>query len=156
MTTPEPWSMNSPSPTVAAGWISTPVSERAAPAMTRGTTGTPTWSSACATRCASRAWTPGQVATIPRAETPRAAGSRSRAARTSRDTSRASWATVLRPSMRVTLLTVGTVRPPGRAHAQEVARAQVNLQERVEQRARQAREQAQRLERLQGADDAGG
>ena len=28
ITTPIPWSMNSPSPTRAAGWISIPVSER--------------------------------------------------------------------------------------------------------------------------------
>ena len=49
--------------------------------------GTPASCSACATRWASSACTPGQVARISARPTPRAAGSRSRAAATSRRTS---------------------------------------------------------------------
>ena len=46
---------------VGAGWISIPVSVRAASAIARGATGTPASLSACATRWASSACTPGQV-----------------------------------------------------------------------------------------------
>src|SRR3954468_9468612 len=79
--------MNSPAPIVADGWISTPVTERTTAAIVRGTTGTPASCSAWATRWASSAWTPGHAARISPGPTPRAAGSRSRAARTSRVTS---------------------------------------------------------------------
>ena len=41
MTTPTPWSMKSPSPTRAAGWISIPVAARLSAASVRGTSGTP-------------------------------------------------------------------------------------------------------------------
>src|SRR4051794_2763967 len=99
-TTPMPWSMNSPSPTSAAGWISMPVTVRAVAAIARGASGTPASSSAWATRWASRAWTPGHRARISSEETPRAAGSRSWAAATSRRSSRATRATVRIPIMR--------------------------------------------------------
>ena len=56
--------MNSPSPTSAHGWISIPVIVRAAAAIVRGATGTPASLSACATRWASSACTPGQLARI--------------------------------------------------------------------------------------------
>ena len=50
MTTPMPWSMNSPSPICAPGWISMPVTKRLKFEMTRGSTGTPrrcsAWASA--------------------------------------------------------------------------------------------------------------
>ncbi len=84
ITTPMPWSMKKPSPIFAAGWISMPVTARLTAAMTRGRNGTPRLCSACATRWASSAWTPGQVARISSVPTPRAAGSRLRAAATSR------------------------------------------------------------------------
>jgi hypothetical protein len=100
ITTPIPWSMNSPCPMRAAGWISTPVSSRVAPAIARGSTGTPASNSACATRCASSAWTPGQIARISVAPTPRAAGSRSCAARTSRRISPSTRANLVSPGMR--------------------------------------------------------
>src|SRR3954452_17023076 len=94
-----PWSMNSPSPTSAAGWISMPVTVRAVAAIARGASGTPASSSAWATRWASSAWTPGQRARISSEETPRAAGSRSWAAATSWRSSRATRATVRIPIM---------------------------------------------------------
>ena len=40
ITTPIPWSMKKPRPISAAGWISIPVTDRATPAITRGSTGT--------------------------------------------------------------------------------------------------------------------
>src|SRR3954463_10608666 len=94
-----PWSMNRPSPTSAAGWISMPVTVRAVAAIARGAIGTPASSSAWATRWASSACTPGHSARISSEETPRAAGSRSWAAATSRRSSRATRATVRIPIM---------------------------------------------------------
>ena len=66
-----------------------PVSARWRRRCARGASGTPASCSACATRWASSAWTPGQAARISSDETPRAAGSRSCAAATSRRSSRA-------------------------------------------------------------------
>src|SRR4051794_27258533 len=91
--------MNRPMPTWAAGWISMPVAARMRVAIARGATGTPAPCMACARRCASSAWTPGHAARISTGPTPRAAGSRSRAAVTSRVTSLTTRATVPRPSM---------------------------------------------------------
>jgi hypothetical protein len=67
--------------------------------MARGTTGRPTSSSAWATRWLSSACTPGHVARISAVVTPRAAGSRSRTARTSRVISRATRTTVPTPNI---------------------------------------------------------
>src|SRR4051794_26551610 len=105
MTTPEPWSMNSPAPIVAAGWISIPVAARVTVAMVRGTTGTPAPCSAWASRCASSACTPGHEARISTGPTPRAAGSRSRAAATSRVTSLTTRAAVPSPNIGKSLRT---------------------------------------------------
>src|SRR5947208_9654897 len=91
--------MNRPRPMRAAGWISTPVVARTAVASVRGTTGTPARCSACASRWASSACTPGHVARISAGPTPRAAGSRSRAACTSRVTSLTTRVTAPSPSM---------------------------------------------------------
>src|SRR4051794_4810859 len=96
--------MNSPAPIVADGWISTPVTERTTAAIVRGTTGTPASCSAWATRWASSAWTPGHAARISPGPTPRAAGSRSRAARTSRVPSLTTVESVPRPSIRPRML----------------------------------------------------
>ena len=77
ITTPIPWSMKKPvADRARPGWISIPVIDRAIAAITRGSSGTPAPYSACATRWASSAWTPGQVARISSEPTPRAAGSR--------------------------------------------------------------------------------
>src|SRR4051812_3851189 len=105
ITTPEPWSMKRPGPIVAAGWISTPVAARTKVATVRGTSGTPAPCRAWARRWASSACTPGHVARISLRPTPRAAGSRSRAAATSRLTSLTTRATVPSPSMRRSLRT---------------------------------------------------
>src|SRR3954468_12378464 len=91
--------MNRPMPTWAAGWISMPVAARMKVAIARGASGTPAPCMACARRCASSAWTPGHAARISTGPTPRAAGSRSRAAVTSRVTSLTTRATVPRPNM---------------------------------------------------------
>src|SRR5919107_4448082 len=80
--------MNRPWPIVAAGWISMFVIARVASAIARGTSGTRAPCSADETRWASSAWTPGQLSRISSDETPRAAGSRSRAAATSQRISR--------------------------------------------------------------------
>ena len=72
---------------------------RVASAIARGTSGTRPACSACATRWASSAWTPGQLSRISSDETPRAAGSRSRAAATSQRISRTTPAKV--PSRRL-------------------------------------------------------
>jgi hypothetical protein len=74
ITTPMPWSMNSPSPIVAPGWISMPVNSRLKLEITRGTTGTFRLCSAFARRCSSRAWKPGYASTT--SSVPLAAGSR--------------------------------------------------------------------------------
>ena len=146
--------MNSPSPTSAHGWISIPVSVRAAAAIVRGATGTPASLSACATRWASSACTPGQVARISSPVTPRAAGSRSWAAAMSRRSSPSTRAAVRIPIMSYERGTVRAVRPAGRGDAQERVVVEVDLEERVEQRAVEPGEQLQRLERLQRADHA--
>src|SRR3954452_409526 len=91
--------MNRPMPTWAAGWISMPVAARMRVAIARGASGTPAPCSACARRWASSACTPGHVARISTGPTPRAAGSRSRAAVTSRVTSLTTRATVPRLSI---------------------------------------------------------
>ena len=77
-----------------------PVTARVASAIVRGTNGTPASCSAWATRWLSSAWTPGQSVSSSSEETPRAAGSRSCAAETSRRSSRATRVRVPRPSMR--------------------------------------------------------
>src|SRR3954452_10798303 len=97
--------MNSPGPIRAAGWISMPVAARITVETVRGTTGTPASCSTCASRWASSACTPGHVARISVRPTPRAAGSRSRAALTSRVTSLATRAAVPRPNMPASLRT---------------------------------------------------
>src|SRR3954454_10182497 len=97
--------MNSPAPIVAAGWISTPVAARITVAMVRGTIGTPAPWSAWASRWASSACTPGHDARISAGPTPRAAGSRSRAAATSRVTSLTTRAAVPSPNIRTSLRT---------------------------------------------------
>src|SRR3954452_12374739 len=99
ITTPEPWSMNSPMPIRAAGWISMPVVARTTVAIARGASGMPAPCSAWAMRWASSACTPGHVARISAGPTPRAAGSRSRAAVTSRVTSLTTRAAVPRPNI---------------------------------------------------------
>src|SRR4029453_16631970 len=149
--------MNSPSAIVAAGWISIPVSDRETYASTRGTTGTLASSSAWATRWESSACTPGQAASTSAAETPLAAGSRSYAARTSRRSSPATRRRVPIPNTPYSLrrCAVRAVRAAPDGHAQEVMGREVDLQERVGQRAVEPREQLQRLERLQGPDHAG-
>ena len=76
-----------------------PVSVRVSIDIVRGTSGTPDSCSACATRWESSAWMPGHVATISAGPTPRAAGSRSRAAATSRRSSLTTPAKVPSPSM---------------------------------------------------------
>ena len=76
-----------------------PVTARVPDASARGTNGSPASCSACATRWESSACTPGQEARISAGPTPRAAGSRSRAAATSLRTSRATRASVPIPSM---------------------------------------------------------
>src|SRR4051794_14457148 len=91
--------MNRPMPICAAGWISIPVAARTTVAIARGASGIPAPCSACAMRWASSACTPGHVARISTGPTPRAAGSRSRAAVTSRVTSLTTRATVPRPSI---------------------------------------------------------
>ena len=58
ITTPAPWSMNSPRPMRAAGWISTPVTTFMRLASMPGSSGTRASCRACETRCASSAWTP--------------------------------------------------------------------------------------------------
>jgi hypothetical protein len=73
----------------AAGWISMFVIARVASAIAREISGTRAPCRACATRCARSACTPGQLSRISSDETPRAAGSRSRAAATSHRISRA-------------------------------------------------------------------
>ncbi len=59
--------MKNPSPICAAGWISIPVIDRASAAIASGRNGTPRRYSAWATRWASSACTPGQVARISQA-----------------------------------------------------------------------------------------
>src|SRR4051812_13545574 len=146
--------MKSPSPMLAAGWISTPVIARTAIATERGSSGTPASCRACATRCASTACTPGQVARISAGPTPRAAGSRSRAARTSRVTSLTTLESVPTPNIArqmlrseerrrdVALAGVGQDRDDPRALGLRAAR---HLEGAVERRAaRDAREDALR------------
>ena len=83
----------------AAGWISIPVTERVTAASARGTIGRPASCSAWETLCESSAWTPGQLASTSTDPTPRAAGSRSCAAATSRRISPTTRARVRSPSM---------------------------------------------------------
>src|SRR4051812_23344870 len=91
--------MKSPLPISAAGWISTPVTARLTAASAPGSTGTPAPRSACATRCARSACTPGHSTRTSSEETPRAAGSRWWTAATSRRISAATRPTVLSPSI---------------------------------------------------------
>src|SRR3954452_18267441 len=79
--------MNGSGPIRAAGWISTPVIARLAQASAIRKRGTPASFSAWAARWARIAWTPPQLVRISSDPTPRAAGSRSRAAARSRRTS---------------------------------------------------------------------
>src|SRR6478736_6132572 len=82
MTTPMPWSMKKRRPSRAAGWISTPVTERATVASTRAGNRPPgCFHSACRPRWAQTACRPGDVSTSSSREF--AAGSRAMAPSTS-------------------------------------------------------------------------
>src|SRR6478735_7001947 len=82
MTTPMPWSMKKRRPSRAAGWISTPVTERTTVASTRAGNRPPgCFHSACRPRWAQTACRPGDVST--RSSREFAAGSRAMAPSTS-------------------------------------------------------------------------
>src|SRR5215208_3792176 len=147
--------MKRPWPICASGWISMFVSAREARARNRADARQPRSERVWATRCASSACTPGHAARIWPEETPRAAGSRSCAAATSR---RSSVAT-RRRMFTIRMLEVGTVRtvcPPCGADTQDVRGGEVQLEEAVGDGRRHAGEQLHRLERLERADHAGG
>ena len=87
ITTPVPWSMNSPLPMRAAGWISIPVSMRVTIEISRGKSATPAAIQRVRDAVGEHGLDAGQVARISSWPTSRAAGSRVRAACTSRRTS---------------------------------------------------------------------
>src|SRR5713101_5089677 len=82
MTTPMPWSMKSPGPSTAAGWISTPVMKRPTWEMKRARVCHPALQRGWARRWNQMACTPGQQSTT--SSDDRAAGSRSSTVRMSR------------------------------------------------------------------------
>src|SRR5690349_6822019 len=95
MTTPMPWSMKKRRPIRAAGWISTPVTDRATVASTRAGSRPPgRFHSSCSRRCAQMACSPGEVSTTSSREL--ADGSRAIAPSTSSSARSASLRT--RPS----------------------------------------------------------
>jgi len=59
ITTPIPWSMNTPSPMVAPGWISMPVSQREKCEVKRPSQRRPRCQNQCASRCSTSACRPG-------------------------------------------------------------------------------------------------
>src|SRR5579883_396727 len=87
MTMPMPWSMNTPRPMRAPGWISIPVAKRFAYASARAESFQSRSQRAWLTRCSHRACTPGYTRATSSVE--RAAGSLARTARMSSATSSA-------------------------------------------------------------------
>src|SRR3954465_8126564 len=109
---------------------------------------------ACAIRWESSACTPGHAARISRVPTPRAAGSRSRTARTSRRSSPATRATEPIPNISSPRLPGGlaarpATRPPPPPHLGDGRALPVDLEEAVDERLAHPREELQRLGRLE-------
>src|SRR4051794_18387457 len=149
--------MKSDWPISAAGWISMPVTARETVAIARGAIGTPLSWSAWASRWLSRACTPGQVPRISSVPAPRAAGSRSRTARTSRRSSPGTRAAVPKPNIGPRLAGLGAagaaVRAPAGTNLPHGAALAVDLEEPVGERLADPGEELQRLRGLEGADD---